>query len=305
MKRVFDDLNVFCAVVEKGSLKQASEFLGIPHSTVSRRIDALEDALELHLLHRTTREVKVTNRGLQLYRDCAPLLESLSDSVDLAIDDELRFKGSLSVSMPVRAGLDFLGNWLIDFASEHPELNLELSLSNVNLNLVQENVDLAFRVGPLTDSSAIALRLWDIPYSLCATNAFVAAHNINPDHVSLEQLAQLPAVISAPARTWTFMDQKMSEKKFQPGAKLVVDDLDLAYHAVKGGQFIGMLPSEMIKDPQVVELSVPDYKPRTRTMFAYYLGRRHTISQIRHIVDYIKQRNQEEKASLISSSPMV
>ena len=149
MKRVLDDLSVFCAVVEKGSLKQASELLGIPHSTVSRRIDALESALGLHLLHRTTREVKATSRGMQLYQDSAPLLESLASSVELAISSEVAFKGSLSVSMPVRAGLDFLGDWLIDFASQHEDLTLDLSMSNVNLNLIQENIDLAFRVGPI------------------------------------------------------------------------------------------------------------------------------------------------------------
>lgn len=80
------------------------------------------------------------HRGQQLYSDCAPLLESLGHSVNLAIDDEVKFKGQLTVSMPVRAGLDFLGNWLIDFASEHEELKLELSLSNVNLNLVKEDM---------------------------------------------------------------------------------------------------------------------------------------------------------------------
>ncbi|WP_375749118.1 LysR family transcriptional regulator [Vibrio sp. HN007] len=291
MKRVFDDLNVFCAVVEKGSMKQASEALGIPHSTVSRRIDALESALGLHLLHRTTREVKVTHRGEELYRDCSPLLESLGNSVELAIDSEVTFKGVLSVSMPVRAGMDFLGNWLIDFASEHEELKLELSLSNVNLNLVQENIDLAFRVGPLVDSSAIALRLWDIPYSICATEAFLTSHGISRKDLTLEQLEQLPSVIAMPAKSWTFVREDRTELLVKPNAQLVVDDLSLALHAVKGGHFMGMIPDEMIVDSDVIKLPVEGLTPRTRTMFAYYLGKRHTISQIRHIVEYIKERN--------------
>lgn len=296
MKRVFDDLSVFCAVVEKGSLKQASELLGIPHSTVSRRIDALENSLELNLLHRTTRDVTVTARGLQLYQDCAPLLESLKNSVNLAIDEEVQFKGSLSVSMPVRAGLDFLGGWLIDFASAHQDLNLDLSLSNIKLNLVQENVDLAFRVGPLVDSSAIALRLWDIPYVLCANEEFISNHNINPKHVSFAQLSQLPCVVSAPTSTWVFTDQQMKEQSIRPKAALMVDDLALAYHAVKSGGFIGLLPLEMIDETDTILLSVPNYTPRTRTMYAYYFGKRHTISQIRYIIEYIKQRRSSLKA---------
>lgn len=294
MKRVLDDLSVFCAVVEKGSLKQASELLGIPHSTVSRRIDALEDALGLHLLHRTTREVNVTHRGQQLYQNCAPLINSLENSVELAIDDEILFKGSLTVSMPVRAGLDFLGNWLIDFASEHKDLNLELSLSNVNLNLAQENVDLAFRVGPLIDSSAIALRLWDIPYSLCASREFLRAYDIDPEAVSFAELATLPAVISLPTKNWIFINKEKQEKRYKPNAQLTVDDLALAHHAIENGRFIGMLPNEIIQSENIVTLSVPEHTPRTRTMFAYYLGKRHTISQINHIVDYIKKRHEEK-----------
>jgi len=297
MKRVLDDLSVFCAVVEKGSLKQASELLGIPHSTVSRRIDALEDALGLHLLHRTTREVTVTNRGQQLYRDCSPLLGSLTSSIELAIEDEVQFKGELSVSMPVRAGLDFLGHWLIDFASEHKELNLELSLSNVNLNLVQDNVDLAFRVGPLPDSSAIALRLWDIPYSVYANNEFMEAHNLPTEEITFEQLSQLPAVISMPAKAWVFTDNQHQETVFQPNAKLTVDDLELARHAVASGQFIGLLPDDIIQDDTLSKIHISAYKPRSRTMYAYYIGKRHTISQIRHIVDYIRQRHQQTQSA--------
>ncbi|MDG3085516.1 LysR family transcriptional regulator [Vibrio hannami] len=295
MKRVFDDLNIFISVVEAGSMKKASELLKVPHSTVSRRIDALEEALGLHLLHRTTREVKVTHKGQKLYDDCEPLLASLSQTVDLAIDNEIAFKGNLTVSMPVRAGLDFLGNWLIDFASLHEALKLELSLSNQNLNLVQENIDLAFRVGPLVDSSAIALRLWDIPYSLCASRSFVSASGINPDDVSLEQLQQLPCVISMPSKVWTFVGKDIKELNVQPEAKLVVDDLSMAYHAVVSANFIGMIPDEMILDDDVVRLSIPELVPRTRTMFAYYMGKRHTMSQIKHIVDYIKKRNEERK----------
>jgi DNA-binding transcriptional LysR family regulator len=236
--------------------------------------------------------VSVTHRGQQLYQDCAPLINSLENSVELAIDDEIQFKGALTVSMPVRAGLDFLGNWLIDFASEHEALSLELSLSNINLNLAQENVDLAFRVGPLVDSSAIALRLWDIPYVLCASSAFIRRHNLNPDEVSLEQLTNLPAVVSLPAKSWTFIDTDNEEKRFKPNTQLTVDDLDLAHHAIEGGRFIGMLPTDTIKSEAIVTLSVPNHTPRTRTMFAYFLGKRHSISQIRHIVDYIKQRNE-------------
>lgn len=293
MKRVLDDLNIFCAVVETGSLKKASERISLPHSTVSRRIDALEASLGLTLLHRSTREVKVSSRGQELYQDCSPLFTSIQRSIDLAIDSEVEFKGKLKVSMPVRAGIDFLGNWLIDFASEHPELTLDIALSNSNQNLIKDEIDLAFRVGPLMDSSAIALKLWDIPYSLCATQDFLDGHNIKGTHITTEQLESLPSVISRPMRSWAFTNSKHQEVMLDPSQDLVVDDLGLAYHSLLKGTYLAMIPTVMIKDAGVVELSVDDLKPRTRIMYAYYLGRRHAQSQIKHIVDYIKQRNSD------------
>lgn len=291
MKRVLDDLSIFCAVVETGSLKKAAEKIALPHSTVSRRIDALESSLGLTLLHRTTREVKVSSRGQELYQDCSPLFSSIQSSIDLAIDSEVEFKGKLKVSMPVRAGLDFLGAWLIDFASEHPALTLDISLSNSNKNLIQDEIDLAFRVGPLMDSSAIALKLWDIPYSLVATKVYLKHHGIEGSIISVEQMESLPSVISRPTTSWAFVNRQNKEVMLSPSQNLMVDDLGLAYHSVLKDSYLAMIPTSMIKDMDVVELSVEGLKPRTRIMYAYYLGRRHAQSQIKHIVDYIKQRN--------------
>ncbi|GAM66312.1 transcriptional regulator [Vibrio sp. JCM 19236] len=280
MKRVLDDLSVFCAVVEKGTLKGASEALAIPHSTVSRRIESLEKSLGLTLLHRTTREVRVSQRGQQLYDDCSPMLESIQGSIDLAVEEEVEFRGKLKVSMPLRAGIDFLGSWLIDFASTHPELDLEVSLSNTNKNLVQDEIDLAFRVGPLMDSSAIALHLWDIPYQVVAHRNYLVEHEITGDCINKQCLEKMPSVVTKPALSWSFLDHEKQEVRLTPNAGLTLDDLGLALHAVKSGKYMAMLPKSMIDSDDLVDVTVEGLVPRTRIMYAYYLGRRHAQSQI-------------------------
>lgn len=291
MQRIYDDLQLFCAVVEHGSLKAASDSLNIPHSTVSRRINALENSLGLSLLQRTTREVKVTPRGHELYLDCHPVFETLKQSIGSAIDAEIMFKGRLNVSMPVRAGLDFLGQWLIDFAKLHADLQLDLSLSNSNKNLVKDDIDLAFRVGPLADSSAIALRLWDIPYTLCAHSSFVTRYGLTHATISQEQLMTLPCVVSRPAVKWAFVDERDNPKFIQPSAALTVDDLALALHAVESGQYMAMMPTSMLNNDDIKHVVLHGLAPRTRVMYAYYLGRRHAQSQIKKLVDYIKVRH--------------
>lgn len=288
MKRILDDLKIFCTVVEWGSMKQAASHLGMPHSTVSRRIDALEKSLGLPLLQRTTREVAVTNRGQQLYDECASQLSSLDQSIKNSMSDEALFKGSIKISMPQRAGLDFLGLWLIDFANQHQGLQLELSLTNIKENLVQAHIDLAFRVGPLADSTATAVRLWDIPYTLCANRQFIESQPINPQQVSLEQLANLPCVISLPAKKWQFIDHNKKELTIMPRQQLIVDDLELARYAVKNNPLVAMLPVSMTDDENIVPLCIPQLTPLTRTMFAYQMGKRHTMKQVRIIVEAIK-----------------
>lgn len=290
MKRVLDDITIFCAVVETGSLKRASQQLSIPHSTVSRRIEALESNLGLTLLHRTTRDVQVSSRGQALYEDCVAHLNNIQHSIKIAIDDEVEFRGKLSISMPVKAGIDFLGAWLIDFQTQHPELNLDISLSNDNKNLIKDEVDLAFRVGPLVDSGAIALKLWDIPYALCCHRSFLAEHHITSTKISEAVLATLPAVVSRPAVKWAFVDKHQQDVSITPNTKLTVDDLGLAYHAMQSGKFIAMLPVSMIQHHDIATVSIAHLQTRTRKMYAYYLGRRHAQSQIKHLVEYVRAK---------------
>ena len=299
MKRVFDDLSVFCAVVEHGSLKGASEKTGIPHSTVSRRIEALESALGLKLLYRTTRDVRVTSKGVALFNDCASAMTQVQQSLKRVAQDEITFRGKLTISMPVRAGIDFLGSWLIDFAARYNDLSLELSLSNSNKNLVKDDIDLAFRVGPLVDSSAIAIPLWDIPNVLVCHKQFANMHGIVGQQLSKEKLYDLPCVVAYPTTVWRFESAYGEVHNITPPNSLRVDDLGLARHAVKSKQFLGMLPKSMLLDNQgvnefeegnLISLQLDNCAPQKRKMYAYYLGRRHEQSQLSALIDYVKNR---------------
>lgn len=294
MKRILDDIVIFCAVVETGSLKKASEKLSVPHSTVSRRIEALENNLGLTLLHRTTRDVQVSSRGQALYEETVQHIDNIKASIVIAIDDEVTFKGKLSVSMPVRAGIDFLGAWLIDFVSTHQQLELDISLSNDNKNLIKDDIDLAFRVGPLIDSSAIAIPLWDIPYGFYCHQSLFETLDLQSTALSIEEIANLPAVVSNPITHWAVHDVTNREQLISPNKKLTVDDLGLALHSVEQGQCIAMLPKVMVNNENVIELTIEGFAPRTRKMYAYYLGKRHAQSQIKHVIAYIKDRYHKE-----------
>lgn len=155
---------------------------------------------------------------------------------------------------------------------------------------VRAGVDLAFRVAPLVDSSAIALRLWDIHYSICATETFIRNNNLS-GAVSLESLLQLPTVVSLPIKQWAFTDQNQQSVNLIPDNTRTVDELGLARHAVQTDKYIAMLPDTIIEGTNIRKLEIAGHQPLTRTIYAYYLGRRHSIDQIRHIVEYVRNKN--------------
>jgi len=284
-------------VVTCGSFKQAAYRLDMPHSTVSRRISALENTLKQHLINRTTRQIRVTPMGMQVYQQCAPLLQQLKHTLSDTLADAQQLHGTMRITMPVRMGLDVLAKWLIAFGQQHPAIKLELQLSNANRDLLANDIDLAFRIGPLPDSSAIASRLWDIPYCLVASAELVERYQLLPTAFELDQLEQLPCVLAYPQMQWVFQQQTAGTVDIKPQAVLQVDDLALALHAATISCGIAYVPRVMAiaaTSVQLVELSSPTWQPLTRTMYAFYAGTRHTAYRTKVVIDYVRQqyRNQ-------------
>ncbi|MCO4746712.1 MAG: LysR family transcriptional regulator [Proteobacteria bacterium] len=167
-------LAAFLAVVEAGSFTAAGRRAGVDKAVISRRVKALEAALEVRLLHRTTRSMRVTDVGKELVRATQEPLGELSKALMLAanpgrIQGTVRvatFPGSSSIWSPV----------LRELAETHPEVRLELAASEVMARLVDEGFDLALRMGRMPDSSMVSRRLATWRYILCANPEWVAAH---------------------------------------------------------------------------------------------------------------------------------
>ncbi len=178
--RRYDDIAVFLAVARNGSFKLASRVMKLPGSTVSRRISLLERRLGVQLLKRTTRRVSLTESGAVYADRCGALFDEIDILTDAMVDQEQRgeFRGRLRVTTPILAGAHTLGPWLIEFAAGFRDLHLELLISDAYLDLVQEGIDLAFRVGPLPETQHIARRLWGIPYVLCGSPPVVAESGV-------------------------------------------------------------------------------------------------------------------------------
>src|SRR5688572_24112812 len=173
-----NDIIVFARVVEAGSFTAAARVLGMPKTTVSRRIAALESELGVRLIQRTTRSLNVTDAGRLYYEGSSRALRTIEDANLRLSEARAEPSGAIRISAPVGFGSHFLTGTVFDFLAAYPKTRVELNLTDDQLNLVENGIDLAFRTGILPDSTLIARKLDAAHRILCASPDYLARHGV-------------------------------------------------------------------------------------------------------------------------------
>jgi DNA-binding transcriptional LysR family regulator len=173
-----NDILVFARVVEAGSFTAAARLLGMPKTTVSRRIAALEREVGMRLIQRTTRSLSMTDAGRLYYEQSSQALRTIEDANLRLAEARAEPSGTIRISAPVGFGDSFLTGAVFDFLGEHPKTRIELCLTDDQLNLVESGIDLAFRTGILPDSTLIARKLGSTHRILCASPDYLARRGV-------------------------------------------------------------------------------------------------------------------------------
>lgn len=170
------EMRVFRAVVETGGFSSAAVALSASQSTVSHLVNQTEQRLGVQLLHRSTRGQRLTDEGARYYTAACRLLDDL-DAAEASVATAGRLtEGDLRITAPLAFGTDQVVPLLPGFMASHPKLRLHLSLSDTIANLVEEQIDVAIRMGQLPSSSLAARRLCDLRRVVVATPAYLAQH---------------------------------------------------------------------------------------------------------------------------------
>jgi LysR family transcriptional regulator for bpeEF and oprC len=175
-------LKTFCRVVECASFTRAANLLQIPRSSVSAAVSELETLVGTRLLNRTTRQVAPTQDGTAFYERCVRLLSDYEETAGL-FQVSTRPKGRVRVSVPGRLGRLVIAPALPAFLAEYPDIEIDLSVTDRAVDIVQDGFDLVLRVGPLQDSGLIARKVGDLLLLNCASPAYLAAHG-TPDTIA-------------------------------------------------------------------------------------------------------------------------
>jgi DNA-binding transcriptional LysR family regulator len=198
-------MSIVLLAVEKGSLTGAAKALNVPLPTISRKVSELETHLRTKLLRRSTRKLTLTDAGQSYVDSVKRIMEEIEEIERTASGEYTEPRGELVLTAAFLFGQMYILPIVTDFLAAYPEINVRLLLSDRNLHLFDEHVDMAVRLGALPDSSMVATRVGSMDTLVCASPDLLATHGV-PQHP--RELEKLPCVIFAgPATTiWTFRD---------------------------------------------------------------------------------------------------
>jgi len=238
---------VFVAVVESGNFSKAAQNLFLTRSAVGKTISRLEERLGVDLFKRTTRTQTLTEEGKIFYQQSRLALDSIRKAEDEIQQGKVLVKGHLKVSLPVLFGHKCVMPILFSLAQTYPELKLDLAFSDQQINLLEEGVDLAVRIGTLADSSFIKARqLGQHGMVLCASPDFLKKY---AEPFTLAELSHHPAIgykRGGIIQNWQLKDDIGNIVDFCPNTILTTDDFTAIAAAACNGIGLAWLPDWLI-----------------------------------------------------------
>ncbi|GAA6134113.1 LysR family transcriptional regulator [Oceaniserpentilla sp. 4NH20-0058] len=280
-----NEIAIFVKVVDAGSFTGAAKSLGLPKSTVSRKITQLEERLGVRLLQRTTRTLSLTDTGSAYYNQCSRIIGDVEEANIAVTEMQSKPQGLLRITAPMLFGAEVLSDLVAEFLQGNPEIQLEIVLTDQPLDLIQEGIDVAFRVGQLADSSLIARSLGNIKVITCASPEYLKKHG-SPNHPN--DLSQHTTVNWNPVNSWEYDTPEKISIDLKP--KVKVNDVLSMRKMALNGLGIARLPAFLCADDIKAGRLKPvlcNWSYKSTPIHALYPSNRHLSVKVRSFVDFI------------------
>jgi len=297
----FDSMSILVAAVEAGSLSAAARRLAIPLATVSRKVSDLEGHLKTRLLIRSSRKLALTDAGRSYVDACKRILEDVGEAERAATGEFSTAKGNLILSAPIEFGRLHVLPIVIEFLRVYPEIDLRLALTDRIINLFEDRVDLAVRIGELPDSSLVAIRVGSIRRVVCASPTYFAKRGTpaRPDELSGHDCVSFEGLTSPDA--WVFVAGK-SEVRVPIHSRLIVNTAEAAIDAtiarVGVTRVLFYQAAQAVRAGKLV-LALEDFEPKPSPVNLVHAGGRLLPLKLRAFLDFALPRL---KAKLAGSS---
>jgi len=285
-----NDIVVFTKVVETKSFTGAADALGLPKSTVSRKLAQLEERLGVRLVQRTTRKLALTEIGEAYYERCSRIVADIASAEQLVTDMQSTPRGRLRITASVDFSTRFLGEIVAEFIGQHPDINVELEATDRVVDLIDDGFDLAVRFGQMPESTLIARKLCALHLILCASPAYLARRGTPR---SIEELDDHDHVLFTPStrnQTWTFVGPNEQTYEFGRPARLASNNYGAVVDASRAGSGIASISEFMVTDEiksGALVRVLPEWQTRPTDVHAVYPARQNVPPRLTLFLEHL------------------
>ena len=288
----FLSIEAFVRVVESGSFVSAADRLGLSQAMVSRYVQDLESRLGTRLLQRTTRRLSLTQAGAAYFERSQQVLRDLEE-MDASIASQTQQpRGTLRVNAPVVFGSRHLASLLAEYSARYPEVSVDLSLSDRFIDLVEEGVDLAIRIGTLEESSLVARRLCPIRLVICGAPDYLARRGRPRAPEDLAGHNCLGYTYTRGGNEWPVIGPRGPLNIPVRGSLRANHGEALCQAAIDGLGLVlqpTFIAGDALREGRL-EAVLPDYRPAELSAYAVFLSRKYLSAKLRTFVDYLAEK---------------
>ncbi|GAA5442884.1 HTH-type transcriptional regulator DmlR [Microbulbifer sp. NBRC 101763] len=300
MRREYDKyhlISVFCAVVDHGSLSKAASHLGLSAPTVSKTLVQLEKVLGQVLLNRTTRALSLTEAGRLVYQSGQKILSAFTDLEDQVAEVGSLDRGKLRITFPETIGKTVFSKICNDFQKEYPDFSLELIFTPFLMDMIEDDIDIAFRVSEsLPDSQFFSLPLLNIYPVFVASPEYLAKNGCPHSIGELSQHNMLLTRLNGLEDGWL-----IDGKYYQFKGNLISNETYHTRSAALNGNGIAILPSYFCKKDiqrgRLIEL-LPELERKDKTVGALYKVKRKGSKKIDIFLSFVESKLQESDVTM-------
>ena len=285
-------MSALLAAVDAGSLSGASRKLGMPLATVSRKVSELETHLRTRLVTRTSRRLILTDAGRSYVAACKRILDDVREAERAAAGEYSAPRGELIITAPIVFGRLHVLPVLLEFLNTYPEIDVRLTLADRVVNLQEDHVDLAVRIGELPDSSLVAMRVGSIGRVVCGSPAYFAERGTpkRPDELSKHDCITFNGLTSPEA--WIFPSVK-GNISVAVHSRLIVNTAEAAIDAAITGLGITRVLSYQVADALrtgALLLALREFEPPPVPVSLVHAGQGRLALKLRAILDFAAPR---------------
>ena len=280
-----DDMRLFVSVVQSGSLSHASELTGIPVSRLSRRLTQLELALGTQLLNRGKKGVSLNELGERFFARAQAMLQEAELAIESVQQSLMKPSGLLRISVAADIFHHLIEPHLGRYLLENPDVNLDINLSHQKINMIQDGIDLAIRVGTIDNDNVVAKPWIRTELGLFASRDYLAQHGKPQAPNELYQRRIIGQTYTLP---WQF-ERENQQVSIMPNCRLMSNDFIAIEKQIAQGNGIGALPIfPQNKRDELVRL-LPDWQMKISPVSLIYYKNRGAIPTVRSMVEFLQQ----------------